>query len=159
MNGFRLDARPSDAPLASGGEREVMPVVDDIDLLAAIAAFERQMGFDVPGNYGGIIVHAARLGQDVGVGFGHLGVSSLLDHFMGRRVTPPRERGTAVLGCRCGDVACWPLVAAIDLDDRVVTWSSFRQPWRPQQNYRGFGRFTFDRSAYERAIVETAATF
>ncbi|HZG16466.1 MAG TPA: hypothetical protein VE710_15860 [Candidatus Bathyarchaeia archaeon] len=62
---------------------------------------------------------------------------------------------SAVLGCECGIVECWPLVAKITLTQDTVTWSDFEQPHRGPESagghwdYRTFGPFVFDRKEYE----------
>jgi hypothetical protein len=59
---------------------------------------------------------------------------------------------SAVLACACGEVGCWPLCLRIGISDTTVTWSDFSQPFRPAWRYDGLGPFTFERSAYERAV-------
>ena len=58
----------------------------------------------------------------------------------------------AVLACVCGEVGCWPLRVRIEVADRVVRWSDFQQPHRPEWSYAGFGPFVFDRLEYDTEI-------
>jgi hypothetical protein len=64
-----------------------------------------------------------------------------------------------VLGCRCGEIGCWPLLVRIRVDHSTVTWSDFEQPHRragskaSHWQYDGLGPFVFDRQQYEAAIV------
>ncbi|MDI1463119.1 hypothetical protein QEZ54_19250 [Catellatospora sp. KI3] len=63
-----------------------------------------------------------------------------------------------LLGCStCGDWECWPLLAAIRVDERTVTWSAFVQPHRKEWGELPIGPFTFDRAAYEATLAEPEA--
>jgi len=42
------------------------------------------------------------------------------------------------------------------IDDDLVTWRGFIQPFRPQRDYGTFGPFVFRRSQYEHAVREVA---
>lgn len=63
-----------------------------------------------------------------------------------------------VLSCTCGVPGCWPLSARVELREREIVWSDFRQPHRgpdaPQGHWRyeGLGPFVFDRQLYEREL-------
>lgn len=63
-----------------------------------------------------------------------------------------------LLGCCCGEFACWPLACRMDVGPDVVTWSDFLQPFRVKDSaggywsYEGFGPFQFDRRQYDRAL-------
>lgn len=61
---------------------------------------------------------------------------------------------TALLSCDCGEVGCSPLLARVTVSDDTVTWDEFEQPERPDWDYSGFGPFTFDRTQYERALMD-----
>ena len=39
-----------------------------------------------------------------------------------------------------------------------VTWSGFRQPHRPEQDYAAFGQFVFARDEYEQSLARLAAS-
>ena len=43
-----------------------------------------------------------------------------------------------VLGCQCGEVGCWPLLARISIGDASVTWDFFQQPHRKERGYSGW---------------------
>lgn len=71
------------------------------------------------------------------------------------------EERISLLGCGCGVVGCWPLMARISLDADTVTWSDFAQPHRSEDmlfvmgkrglvvwRYEGFGPFVFERDKY-----------
>jgi hypothetical protein len=58
-----------------------------------------------------------------------------------------------LMGCVCGTIDCWPLVAGIRVSDSEVVWSDFQQPFR-SWDYSTFGPFRFGRHAYDDAIEE-----
>ena len=62
----------------------------------------------------------------------------------------PRRRKTTLLGCPCGFVECWFLLAQITTLDAYVTWSDFEQFHRPWS--LDLGPFVFERAAYLAAI-------
>jgi hypothetical protein len=134
--------RPSGAVLAvSRAANEVVPFVGGRDFIQLIGEYEAECGFDVPGSYGGII-HA------------HVDYGPLDEYYLGRSRHGYRASigKIAVLGCSCGDVECWPLYAEVRATDRVVIWSAFQQPYRPERDYGAFGPFEFDRKSYDRAL-------
>ena len=142
MNEFVLRVQTSDAPGAPRDASEVVPVVDGRDLVSLIGSFERERGYEVPGEYGGIVI-----AFDVKL-------DGLRDHFLGEGRHGER---TAVLGCNCGDLSCWPLLTTVEVDPEWVAWSDFRQPNRPSQEYSDFGPMRFDRSDYEDALERAVA--
>lgn len=82
-----------------------------------------------------------------------------LNEKLHRNDTAPEHRAT-ILGCRCGEIGCWPLQATVTLAEGTVTWSDFFQPFRPESTlYQDFGPYIFDRIQYEtevrRAIDES----
>lgn len=60
---------------------------------------------------------------------------------------PCREK-TTILGCTCGIIECWFLLARITLTQTTVTWSDFQQFHRDWWTYN-LGSFIFDRQDYE----------
>jgi hypothetical protein len=60
------------------------------------------------------------------------------------------RRGKTLLGCACGVVECWFLLASIAVFDDVVVWHDFEQFHRPWAY--DLGPFVFDRAAYARAL-------
>lgn len=65
----------------------------------------------------------------------------------------PREK-VALIGCSCGVVGCWPLLARIRVGEHSVVWDEFEQPHRGPESkaghweYAGFGPFEFERTQY-----------
>jgi hypothetical protein len=100
---------------------------------------------EIAGNYIGLVAGYMRI--------------DLAGQFLGGQGTPMftgAEEKTALLGCGCGDVGCSPLMARVTVTDETVTWDDFEQPTRPDWDYEDFGPFTFDRTQYERALMEVA---
>jgi hypothetical protein len=62
------------------------------------------------------------------------------------------EDKTAVLGCSCGEVGCWPFLVRIKLREDVVVWDGFEQPHRPAWRYDDLRPFVFDRRQYFSAL-------
>jgi hypothetical protein len=65
------------------------------------------------------------------------------------RSRPDADGRRPVLACECGVVDCWPLVARVVAGDKTVTWSDFKQPFRPRWSYMSLGPFVFDRGQYQ----------
>jgi hypothetical protein len=74
------------------------------------------------------------------------------DHFHGRSTSAMGPK-TPVLGCECGEWACWPLMTGITVTDDQVTWDAFEQPYRKARDYSGFGPFRFARRQYDEALA------
>lgn len=117
----------------------VVPFLDGADLVELAATYEGQRGFDVVGGYNGIIPANFRFGP-------------LVDYFIGAEGHWPGGGRIAVLGCSCGEVGCWPLYATVGTSTTTVTWRNFKQPFRAERDYSGFGPFKFDREEYEGAV-------
>lgn len=137
-----------------GGAVEIE--LDGVNLVELVRDFEMPMAAaeGAPSIAGGYVGIAAA---------SHLPPSK---HFLGIH-SPPRREGakTDILWCRdCGEAGCWPLLTRISVDNNRVTWSQFEQPYRSDNGvqtpwtYDDFGPFTFDRSQYESALNEAAAT-
>jgi hypothetical protein len=122
------------------------PFVDDVSLVALVAGYEHAAGFDVPGTYAGLVLDHFRHGD-------------LTAYLTGEPEAAYRARHgvIALLGCDCGEVGCWPFEAQVIVENDLVTWRGFHQPFRPQRDYASFGPFTFGRSQYEAAIGRAAA--
>lgn len=73
------------------------------------------------------------------------------DHFLA-----PAD-ATPLLGCPCGIWGCWPLMARVTATPTTITWSSFRQPYREEWGELRIGPFTFDRTAFEAALLDAAS--
>jgi hypothetical protein len=139
----RFDVRPwSDG---SDPARELLPQVDNVSLVDLVAGYERAAGFDVPGAYAGVVLE-------------HFNFGDLAGYLTGRPDSAywVNKGAIALLGCNCGEVGCWPLEAQVLIDDDLVTWRGFTQPFRPRRHYGAFGPFVFRRSQYERAVREAA---
>lgn len=108
-----------------------------------VCGYEQTACYDVPGAYAGIVLD-------------HVNFGDLSSYLSGApQSTYWAKRGVvALLGCDCGDVGCWPLEARVLVDDGLVTWRGFAQPFRPERDYGAFGPFVFKRSQYERAVRE-----
>ena len=138
---MRVDVGALSAPGATPSEgRSLVPYIDGASLIDLIEAYEASAEFDVVGGYGGI--------EPQSFNFGDLRL-----YYVGRQTAQWPGPGKAwLLGCGCGEVGCWPLEASIDAMSGGVTWSSFRQPHRPDRDYTGFGPFRFNAEQYAAAI-------
>ncbi|MFI6688075.1 hypothetical protein [Streptomyces sp. NPDC050485] len=118
---------------------EVVPRINGTPLTELIDRFETDAGMQPAGDaYGGLIPQIFR--------FGPMG-----DHFHGRS-TDALGPNTPVLGCECGEVGCWPLMARITVTADLVIWDCFEQPHRTTRDYTEFGPFKFDRRQYDAAL-------
>lgn len=61
---------------------------------------------------------------------------------------------SAIMGCQCGYVGCWPLRVRITFFEDTVIWSDFEQPHRPEWKYDRLGPFVFSRKQYEAAVAK-----
>ncbi|MFJ9711472.1 hypothetical protein [Streptomyces sp. NPDC101234] len=123
---------------------EVVPCIDGVPLTDLIDRFEADAEMRPAGDaYGGLVPEFYRFGP-------------MEDHFHGRSTGAIGPR-TPVLGCECGEWACWPLMAGITVTPDHVTWHSFEQPHRTTRDYSGFGRFLFDRRPYDDAVQVLSA--
>lgn len=122
------------------GDRGLTIRVDGVPLREIIEETEARFpdAGDVAGDYAGIVDWQL----------------TSADHFLGG---PGSDLGcgaptkTVLLGCSCGETGCWPLMARVEADERLVRWSGFEQPFRPEWDY-GALAFTFDRGQYEAAL-------
>ena len=121
------------------GVRSVLPVVGGQSLVVLARAYEAGRGFDVPGEYGGLVVD-------------NFGFGDLEQYLTGSSDAWPGRGRVALLGCDCGEVGCWPLFARVRRESGAVVWESFENPHRPQRDYSGFGPFTFGGTAYAAAV-------
>lgn len=119
-------------PLENGVRAlSIVTVVDDIRLTKLIGEFERNRSYQPTGGYAGRVPD-------------HFNFGPLERYFMAEDPTPPLEKvGHYLLGCSCGEVGCWPLTARIEVDVRLVSWSEFKQPFRPDRDYSDFGPLDF----------------
>ena len=118
-----------------------MPEVNGVALLEAVSAFETSRGRTPAGGYGGLVPD-------------HVDLGDLTAYLLGRESPQwPRPGRLWLLGCECGEVGCWPLDARVDAGADLVVWTDFRQPYRPDRDYTGFGPFVFDREQYDAAVA------
>jgi hypothetical protein len=129
---FRLDHHWS-------GARRVTPAVGGRDLIELIGLYESSKGFDAPGDYGGLIIDNFSFGD-------------LNDYLNGRSEGWPGGGRVALLGCTCGVVGCWPLLATVLVTADEVAWDGFQQPYRPERDYSTFGPFVFEPAQYQSAV-------
>jgi hypothetical protein len=126
------------------GATVITPRIDGMSLAELAADFERSHGMNDPaGGYAGLIPNSFNYGP-------------LDQYFLGEAEAPIFAREPArlfVLGCKCGEVGCWPLVCRVAVDDRHVTWQSFEQPYRKGRDYSAFGPFMFDLVQYREALA------
>ena len=138
------------APLRNekAGALTLIPVLNGTPLTELVSQFEREHSFDLIGGYGGLIPSWFAYGP-------------LNRYFMAEASGGYWDdlSGYYILGCDCGEVGCWPLVAGITKVGATVVWDAFRQPHRPDRDYSGFGPFTFDAPQYESAVSEISAQF
>jgi hypothetical protein len=73
-------------------------------------------------------------------------------HFLGQPVATWFEDGdTVLMGCPCGEWACWPLTVRVEVTEQTVRWHGFRTGHR-DWDLSGLGPFVFDRPQYEAAL-------
>jgi hypothetical protein len=81
---------------------------------------------------------------------------SIREHLMGGPGSDlacgPADK-TVLLGCECGEIGCWPLMARVEVRDGEIVWRDFQQPHRTGTwSYQDLDEFVFDRAQYETAI-------
>jgi hypothetical protein len=120
------------------------PLIDGMPLIDRVAQYESEMGYTPTGGYGGLIPSQYNCGP-------------LDRYFLGQSSKAPfcnAPGEIAVLGCKCGEVGCWPLACTVIADGDTITWRRFRQPHRRSWTYEGFGPFVFRRVEYELALKQ-----
>ena len=65
-----------------------------------------------------------------------------------------RLKGIYLLGCTCGEVGCWPLIASVYKKDDTICWDGFVQPHCRERDYSEFGPFAFSRTQYDDAVKD-----
>ena len=125
------------------GSLSVTPVVDEIPLPELVAAFERERQFEPAGGYGGLVPEWFN--------YGDLDRYFLGDFEEGSYFA--RLKRVYLLGCYCGEVGCWPLLARITAGAQSVVWDYFDQAHRRNRDYSAFGPFVFDEEQYRQAVA------
>jgi hypothetical protein len=144
VRSVRFEVRPwGSGPLVA---RELLPYVDDVSMVDLVRGYELAAGYEVPGAYAGIVLD-------------HFNFGDLTSYLTGAPESPYcADLGVvALLGCDCGEVGCWPLETRVVVQDGLVTWQGFVQPFRRGRDYSTFGPFVFQQGRYERAVREAAA--
>lgn len=126
-----------------GGTVAVIPLVDGTFFSEMIAGFEREQHFEPAGGYGGLIPAWFKYGPLDRYFLAEFEKDSYFAR-MGR---------VYLLGCQCGEVGCWPLLARISVGGESVTWDSFEQPHRKERDYSGLGSIVFDARQYREAVA------
>jgi hypothetical protein len=123
----------------------LLALVDDVSLVDLVSGYEHAAGFDVPGQYAGLVLDHFKFGD-------------LAAYLTGRPDSAYHTSKGAIdlLGCDCGEVGCWPLESRVLMGVDTVSWLGFAQPFRPERDYGGFGPFRFRRSQYENAVRAAA---
>jgi hypothetical protein len=130
------------------GALSITPVIDGTPLPEIVAAFEHEQHFEPAGGYSGLIPEWFKYGP-------------LDKYFLGDFENDSyfaRMNRVYLLGCQCGEVGCWPLIARIRTEGDSVVWDSFEQPHRRDRDYSGFGPFVFDAEQYREAIADLPST-
>jgi hypothetical protein len=130
------------------GTFSITPIVNGTPLPEIVAAFEREQHFEPTGGYGGLIPTWFEYGALDQYFLGHFEKDSYF----------ARKNRVYLLGCQCGEVGCWPLVARIRTESKFVVWDSFEQPHRKDRDYSKFGPFVFDGEQYRQAIAALVST-
>jgi hypothetical protein len=128
------------------GTVSVTPVVDGTPLPKIITTFEREQHFEPAGGYAGLVLEWFKYGA---LDHYFLGDFEKDSHFA-------RSNRVYLLGCQCGEVGCWPLMARIRAEGESIVWDSFEQPHRKDRDYSGFGPFVFDLKQYREAVEALA---
>jgi hypothetical protein len=137
---FEIGKTDADAPI-------VTPCIDGTPLTILISEFELSNNYTDPaGGYGGLVPSYFKYGP-------------LAQYFCGQATNhgiSDKDGEIYVLGCECGEVACWPLLTSVTRLEGGYQWSAFHQPHRPERDYDAFGPFVFERSQYEDAVRDMA---
>jgi hypothetical protein len=125
------------------GARSVTPYVNGESLIKLASAFEHEQGFSPAGGYGPLVPAWFSYGP--------------LDRYFLGDFEPDSYfvnlQGVYLLGCDCGEVGCWPLLAHIETSGETVKWSRFRQPFRKEWIYTDFGPFVFNVEEYKETVA------
>ena len=139
---FAIEPLEKGAPALS-----IVPLVNEVQLTLMVEEFEREHNYEPAGGYAGLVPSAFNFGP--------------LDHyFMAETRSEAYDKVSHyLLGCNCGEVGCWPLMARITKGAQQILWNGFKQPFRPDRDYSSFGPFTFSVDQYRRTVIELAAAF
>ena len=126
--------------------QEVRLLIDGVDLIELVAAVERP--------FAAAEGHPQLAGSYVGPDprDAYLPMSHLLGNPAPGSDWSEDASSIPLLRCECGEWGCWPLLAMVEIGDRIVTWRDFRNPHRPDWDHKLLGPFRFDRRQYEGAL-------
>lgn len=133
-------------PAGHDGAGELKITVDEVALPNRLAAIELADATaedhpDIAGNYAGLAPWACP--------------PDVTEHFHGSPGSHlhcgPHDK-TVLMGCTCGEVGCWPLMARISVEGERVRWADFEQPHRRGRWTHDDVAFVFDRSQYDAAL-------
>jgi hypothetical protein len=124
------------------GAVAITPVLNGTSLTEMISTFEREQHFEPAGGYVGLIPQWFNYGSLERYFLGDFDQNSYFAR-MGR---------IYLLGCQCGEVGCWPLLARIRLEGDAIVWDAFEQPHRKERDYFQFGPFSFEAKQYREAL-------
>ena len=65
---------------------------------------------------------------------------------------PGGGEGVLLVCESCREEGCWPLFGRVELGTDRVEWSGFRQPHRPDREYKDL-HFAFDRAEYDQELI------
>lgn len=93
----------------------VTPFVDGTSLADLIEIYERSRGYQDPAGGDGGLVPA------------HFSFGPLDTYLTGKNKSDDwaSPNGIYLLGCACGEVACWPLIASVSNQDDRIIWDLF----------------------------------
>lgn len=127
---------------SENGSLAFIPEIDSVPLTDLVLEFERRQDWQPAGGYSGLIPANYNYGQ---INIYLLGKNN--------RSGLSNSGKIALLGCNCGEVGCWPLLARVVAEESLVKWTDFEQPYRRGWDYGNFGPFHFPRQQYDRALT------
>jgi len=123
----------------------VTPVVNGVRLTKLVESYDLRIGNLPAGGFAGLVRRSLNFGA--------------WDHYFTAEAPSRKIQRASVylLGCICGEVSCWPLVARIVRDGELIIWDRFRQPNRPERDYSSFGPFRFEVDQYRQTVADLAS--
>ncbi len=98
--------------IGSGNVLAVMPYVEGASLAALVEAYERAKGCHPAGGYAGLITTYFKRRPPI-------------EYFTGKSESEYGRGIIHLLGCTCGEVGCWPLIASVNQKDDTIRWHGF----------------------------------
>jgi hypothetical protein len=126
----------------TAGPLSIVPVVGGVQMTRLVEEHDLKIGNRPAGGFGGLVRKQFNFGP-------------WDRYFMAEAPSREIERvGHFLLGCTCGELTCWPLVARILRHGELMVWDHFKQPNRPELDYSSFGPFRFEVNQYRQAVAE-----